>query len=75
MTTGARPSPTRPPVEKRPQTTRTMTMTMMTTPKSTTRQTRTGGVSKPTAGGVVVFALLVAPVLAYLLLGAAGFWD
>ena len=28
-----------------------------------------------TAGGVVVFALLVAPVLAYLLLGAAGFWD
>ena len=47
----------------------------MTTTKSTTRQTRTAGASKPTVGRVLVFGLLVAPVLAYLLLGAAGFWD
>jgi len=50
-------------------------MTMTTRTKLTTRQTRTAGVSRPTVGGVVVFALLVPPALAYLLLGAAGFWD
>jgi len=33
------------------------------------------GVAPPTWGAVIAFSLVVAPAAAYLLLGAAGFWD